>query len=153
MKKRSISFLMIISLLMACAPKTIPSTLPATVPESTNASLLGTRWKLVELMGKPVQESEWKQAGFLLLQANGGFSASAGCNSLMGSYTLKEPFGISFLPNMASTLMACPNQEKEDQFKKMLMEVNAYQLAGQQLSFSKNKMAPFARFEAVSPEK
>jgi heat shock protein HslJ len=134
---------------MSCAPKTTPTTLPAAIPENGNTPLVGTQWKLVELFGKPVEGSDVKSAGFILLQKDGRFSSSAGCNTILGGYELKEPFAISFKSNMASTMMACPNAEKEDQFKKVLAETNAYQLSGNKLSFSKNKMAPFARFEAV----
>lgn len=134
---------------MSCAPKTTPTTLPATIPDNGNTPLVGTQWKLVELFSKPIEESDVKSAGFILLQKDGRFSASAGCNSILGGYDLKEPFAIAFKPDMASTMMACPNAEKEDQFKNVLAETNAYQLSGNKLSFSKNKMAPFARFEAV----
>jgi heat shock protein HslJ len=153
MKKIAITVMIAALLLAACAPKTTPTTLPAAIPENGNVPMVGTEWKLVELFGKPVEESDLKSAGFILLQKDGRFSASAGCNTILGSYDLKEPFAISFKSNMASTMMACPNLEKEDNFKKVLSETNAYQLSGNKLSFSKNKMAPFARFEAETKSK
>jgi len=153
MKKLATIVFIAALMLAACSPKTTPTTLPAAIPENGNTPLVGTQWKLVELFGKPVEESDVKSAGFILLQKDGRFSASAGCNTILGGYDLKEPFAIAFKSNMASTMMACPNAEKEDQFKNVLAETNAYQLSGNKLSFSKNKMAPFARFEAVVKEK
>lgn len=153
MKTRTILGTLIVLGLFACAPKTTPTTLPATIPDNGNTPLTGTQWKLTELFGKAVAETDLKSAGFILLQNDKRFSASAGCNTILGSYDLKEPYSISFQSNMASTMMACPNLEKEDAFKKVLSETNAYQLSGNKLSFSKNKMAPFARFEAVVQQK
>lgn len=125
-----------------CAPKSNSGA------ATTNATLTGTQWKLVELFGKPIENGETQKAAFLLLKEDGRFSASAGCNTILGGYELKAPMGIQFQPNMASTMMACPNPEPEENLKKALSEANAYQLLGNKLSLSKNKMAPFARFEA-----
>ena len=143
MKKTWIALIVLaVTAFSACAPKNNSGETAGSQP------LVGTQWKLVELFGKPVSEADTNKEGFLLLQKDGRFSASAGCNTLLGGYELKEPMGITFQSNMASTMMACPNSEPEENLKKVLSETNAYQLAGNKLSLSKNKMAPFARFEA-----
>jgi heat shock protein HslJ len=140
---------------LACAPKVTNTNPPAQVNQDMNqgTSLVGIYWKLIELNGKTITETNPKIAGFILLKADGTMTASAGCNSLMGKYELKNVMGIQFNPNMATTLMACPDQKKEDNFKKMLASVDNYAVAGDTLSFSKAKMAPLARFEkSVEPK-
>ncbi len=138
----------IVVMAIACAPKVTNTNPPAQVNQDMNqgTSLVGIYWKLIELNGKAITETNPKLAGFILLKSDGTMAASAGCNSLMGKYELKNVLGISFDPNMASTLMACPDQKKEDNFKKMLASVDNYAIAGDTLSFSKAKMAPLARF-------
>jgi heat shock protein HslJ len=146
MKRTSIFVLILITLIVSCTQKTALSTTPGT-------ALVGTYWKLIEIQGQPVDDSKLAKPPFLLLNAEGRLSTSAGCNTLMGGYTLKEPLGITFSPNLAATMMACPDMKLEDEFKKILSEVNNYAISGNFLSLSKNKMAPLARFEkAVQPK-
>lgn len=148
MKKNSLIVLIMITIIASCTKKTNLSTTP-----SAETALVGTYWKLIEVQGQPVDESKLSKPPFLLLNADGKLSTSAGCNTMMGGYTLKEPLGISFNPNMAATMMACPDMKLEDQFKAILTEVNNYAISGNFLSLSKNKMAPLARFEkAVQPK-
>ena len=145
MKAPLLLSLALVMLTASCAKKTIP-TVDAASP------LTGTYWKLVELNGQPFTETGGKPA-FISFQAEGRFSASAGCNSLMGGYETQNDFTLSFKPNMASTMMACPNEELEKRFKDMLSNVNNYTIADNKLSLSKNRMAPLARFEkAVQPK-
>jgi heat shock protein HslJ len=148
MKKTSLFVLILITLIASCTKKSTVSTIP-----SAETALVGTYWKLIEIQGQPVDESKLSKPPFLLLNADGRLSTSAGCNTMMGGYTLKEPLGITFSPNMAATMMACPDMKMEDEFKAILAEVNNYAIAGNYLSLSKNKMAPLARFEkAVQPK-
>jgi heat shock protein HslJ len=129
---------------------------PSCAKKSTSATtgtpaLVGTYWKLVELNGQPFTSAG--KPGFLMLQADGRFSASAGCNTLKGGYETKNNFDLSFKPNMASTMMACPDAQMEERFKEVLSNVNNYAISGNNLSLSKNRMAPMARFErAVQPK-
>ncbi len=148
MKKNSLFVLILITLITSCSKKSTVSTTP-----SAETALVGTYWKLIEIQGQPVDESKLSKPPFLLLNADGRLSTSAGCNTMMGGYTLKEPLGITFSPNMAATMMACPDMKMEDEFKAILTEVNNYAISGKYLSLSKNKMAPLARFEkAVQPK-
>ena len=140
-----LSLLAAILLLASCAKKTT-SAMNAPTP------LTGTYWKLVELNGQPFNATGGKGA-YLLLQADGKFSSSAGCNTIFGGYETQNNFNLQFKPNMASTMMACPDQATEDAFKQMLADVNNYAIAGDKLSLSKNRMAPAARFEkSVQPK-
>lgn len=133
-----------LALASSCASKSTSAT-------SGTPALVGTYWKLVELNGQPFTSAG--KPGFLMLQADGRFSASAGCNTILGGYETKNNFDLSFKPNMASTMMACPDAQTEEQFKEVLSNVNNYAISGNNLSLSKNRMAPMARFErAVQPK-
>jgi heat shock protein HslJ len=145
--------------ILSCGPKPAPvTTVPEAAPPATQQQdfapeLAGTYWKLTELYGEPIRDENPKRGGFIMFRPDGQMTASAGCNSITGTYTQKPGMGISFGTNMASTLMGCPNQAREDNLKKMLAEVNSYVISGNKLSFSVNKMAPAARYESVAPEK
>jgi heat shock protein HslJ len=148
MKKTSLFVLILITLIASCTKKSTVST-----TSSAETALVGTYWKLIEVQGQPVDAAKFAKPPFLLLNADGRVSTSAGCNTMMGGYTLKEPLGITFSPNMAATMMACPDMKMEDEFKTILTEVNNYAISGNYLSLSKNKMAPLARFEkSVQPK-
>ncbi len=144
---------------MSCGPKpapvtTVPEVAPATPHQEEFApELAGTYWKLTELYGEAIRDENPKRGGFIMFRTDGQMTASAGCNSITGTYTLSPGMRIAFGTNMASTLMGCPNQAREDNLKKMLAEVNSYVINGNKLSFSVNKMAPAARYESVAPEK
>jgi heat shock protein HslJ len=143
---KKILFLSMAAMMMAsCSKKNNPTTTGPMTP----ASLTGTYWKLVELNGQPFDVSATGKPSFLKLEADGKVSASAGCNNMFGTYTLNGPTGISFGDKMGSTMMACPDMQREDAFKKMLTEVNNYAISENKLMLAKNRMAPAARFEAA----
>ncbi len=148
MRNISLIVLILVTLVASCTKKTTVS-----VTTTSETALVGTYWKLIEVQGQPIDASKFGKPPFLLLNADGRLSTSAGCNTMMGGYTLKEPYGITFSQNMAATMMACPDMKMEDEFKAILTEVNNYAISGNFLSLSKNKMAPLARFEkAVQPK-
>lgn len=150
-------FLLILILIAisACSPKTVKVTSDVSVASLPKAdsipmpSLEGTYWKITELYGSSVKDENPKRGGFIQFRANGEMTASAGCNSLTGTYTQKPDMGISFGTGMATTLIGCPNQAREDQLKKALAEVNTYQLTGIRLQLSVGDGAPAIRLERV----
>lgn len=112
--------------------------------------ILDTRWKLVELMGKPVQPNSSGKFPFLLLSsANTRFSGYGGCNTAGGAFELKTGNRLRFT-GMASTLMACPDMNLEQEFFQVLAMTDNFTCDGQILSLNKARMAPLARFEAVA---
>lgn len=113
-------------------------------------SILGTKWQLVELNGKPVVNKDAKiKPYFLQLNKDNRFTAFAGCNSMMGQYELnQETMRIKF-SKVAATLMACQDMEVEQAFAKVIETVDNYSVSGNSLSLNKARMAPLARFEAV----
>jgi heat shock protein HslJ len=115
-----------------------------------NAPLAETKWTLVSLNGQAIEmPAEGKREVYLTLKKKDnrvqGFS---GCNSMMGAYELKEGNLIHF-KNLASSRMACPDMKTENDFKKMLEQVDNYTIEGDQLSLNKAKMAPLATFKGA----
>lgn len=85
-------------------------------------SRLEGNWKLVELEGKAInpKEFEREQPHLVFSLADGRVSGNAGCNRINGSM---EPRGYKlFFGAIASTRMACPNMELENQFLQALSE-------------------------------
>jgi heat shock protein HslJ len=54
-----------------------------------------------------------------------------------------------FGPNFGSTMMACPELEREREFLDVLARVDNYALADGTLSLNRARMAPLARFRAA----
>jgi heat shock protein HslJ len=124
-----------------------------TLPADYNYPLTETYWKLTELMGQPITTEANRKEMFLMLNTEGTrVHGNAGCNSFMGGYTLQEGNRLSF-SQLAGTMMACPDMEKEQQFMKLLGTVDNYAIKGNALSLHKARMAPLARFEAVVMKK
>ncbi|MCF3107210.1 META domain-containing protein [Niabella sp. CC-SYL272] len=125
-------------------------------PKSGNAggttAILGQKWKLTELAGKPVPDQINQKEPFLQLQGSDSrFTASGGCNGLGGTFSLQDNNRIRFKPG-PSTLMACEHMEIEQGLIKALESADNYTIHGSELSLNKARMAPLARFRAVSAE-
>jgi heat shock protein HslJ len=125
-------------------------TTPANLPTDMNTSLTETYWRLTELMGQPIVYTDGaKKEMHLILKKEGNrVTGNGGCNSFTGSYTLGEGYRIGF-SQLAATLMACINMDKEKEFMDMLPTVDNYAIKGNILSLNKARMAPLARFEAI----
>ena len=119
--------------------------------ENSALSILKTKWKLVELNGKPIVKSkEMNKESFLQLNSENRYAAFAGCNNLMGEYDLKEQILQIKFSKGASTMMACSDMETEQEFGKMLETVDNYSINGNQMTLNKARMAPLAKFEAIN---
>lgn len=121
----------------------------ASVAVAENLPLLETNWRLVELNGQPVAKAEpGKREIHIILKAKDNrLQGFAGCNTMMGSYELKEG-NLIRLKKIVSTRMACDEMATEVAFLKVLELLDNYTISGNILSFNKAKMAPLARFEA-----
>lgn len=113
-------------------------------------SIRNTKWQLIELNGKPVEnKNKSTKEMFLQLNAENRYAAFAGCNNMMGGYELKEDaLRIKFTKG-ASTMMACPDLLTEQEFAAVLELVDNYSLNGENMSLNKARMAPLARFKAI----
>ncbi len=125
----------------------------ATMNDSTIAAtktLTDRKWKLIELMGKPVADSINDKIPFIILRmADSIYTANGGCNGLRGKFVLDEKtLRIQFKQGM-STMMACPDMSVEDGLKNVLVNTDNYTFNDSILSLNKARMAPLARFKAV----
>lgn len=125
--------------------------LPPALPPGNITSLTETYWKLTELMGQPIVYvgGGAKEMHLILKKEESRLIGQGGCNSFMGSYTLFEDNNRIKFSQLAATLMACPNMEKEKEFMDVLQKVDNYTINEKLLSLNKAKMAPLAKFEAV----
>ncbi|WP_290860811.1 copper resistance protein NlpE N-terminal domain-containing protein [Flavobacterium sp.] len=118
--------------------------------DTKNSPMKKTKWKLVELNGKKIENKDKNTKEFILqLKGDNRYTAFAGCNNLMGEYELNEESLRIKFSRGASTMMACPDMETEQEFAKMLETVDNYSHNGNQMTLNKARMAPLARFEAI----
>jgi len=115
----------------------------------TDYQLENNRWELVELMGNEISVNDNQKTPFIVFDVETArFSGNAGCNNFFGGYELMEGSRIK-MGNAASTMMACPDMSIEDQFLKVLGQVDNYNVSDSTLSLNRARMAPLARFVAV----
>ncbi|MFV3408954.1 META domain-containing protein [Bdellovibrio bacteriovorus] len=115
------------------------------------ANFKDIRWELVELMGQPVKYAN-ADSQKVYIQFNGGdnrVNGSDGCNSFTGAYE-ETPGQRLFISKLASTKKFCVKMPTEDNFAEVLQGVDNYTVDGDNLSLNKARMAPLARFKAVS---
>lgn len=108
-------------------------------------------WKLKTLEGKDVKmaENQEKEIYFMLKTDENRVTGFAGCNTILGSYTLEEGNRIRF-SNMGSTMMACPDVAvNESDFLKIFELADNYTINGDELTLNVGRRAPLAVFEAV----
>ncbi len=117
-----------------------------------NKHLLGGKWVLTELHGKPIVKSEQLQkVPFLAFkEEDGTFFGHSGCNGFGGSVKQMNDFKIEFGPAI-QTMMACIGiMDIENQFSEVLRTADNYTVKNGVLSLNKAKMAPLAKFKFVA---
>jgi len=115
---------------------------------SLNAPLLGTHWRLAELMGKPIQDSSTIKERYLILEKTAGrVEGNGGCNAFSGTYTLANKNEIEFSP-LVSTKMFCKGIDVENEFFKALSSADHYYLSADSLSLTERKVLRVAKFIA-----
>lgn len=101
--------------------------------QSLPACLLGTHWKLVEVMGEAVTPFPGEEEPFIYLDQTGQLNGFGGCNRVFGAYELKAKNQIDFA-NLGSTRMACPDRDHQEQkFFEALSQTKSYSCDGQTL--------------------
>ncbi len=114
-------------------------------------ALTGKKWKLMELMGKPIEQAaDEKNMIFLAFdEQENRVHGFAGCNNFFGGFEWKGDTRIKF-SRLASSQKYCEaTMEIEDQIMKLLPTVDNYTLNENTLSLNRARMAPLARFEAM----
>ncbi len=108
------------------------------------------RWQLVEINGRPVEGTP--DTHFLLFDPSEGMAAAkADCNVMMFSYKIRNELQVRFGQGL-STLMACPDNDLEEQLVSVLLEADNLSTDGTFLTLNKARMAPLARFILAEEE-
>jgi heat shock protein HslJ len=109
----------------ACAPTPAPQA-PAAAP-SGGALLGGGEWAVFEINGKPVVANSKPTITF----EEGRVFGAASCNRFMGGYKVGADGLKLEMSQMASTMMACPDElmTQEGQFLGTLGAVTGYAVA------------------------
>jgi heat shock protein HslJ len=112
-------------------------------------SLTDTYWKLIELNGRAVQQTETTEpeAHIMLHAADGRMTGNGGCNAIGGSFETRDANQISF-SEIIATRMACPDMEIEDRLMKALESADSYSIKSDTLTLNRPGMTPLARFVA-----
>lgn len=121
-----------------------------TTQNDSSLSLTGTKWKLVELAGKKVTLPEGSSAEITL--QNGQVTGSNGCNRISGAYSVNEKTSKITFSQVASTKMACMDQNAilvESGMNELFTKVDSYLLTNNQLQLSKGRVLTLAKFEKV----
>ena len=107
-------------------------------------------WKLVELNGKAVPSGNAPGREIhLIFKENNRVTGSAGCNTLTGGFSVAGMNRIQ-ISKVATTMMACLNMDLERQFLNVLEQADSYYIVNDELILNRGRMAPLARFKAVS---
>lgn len=102
-------------------------------PSSTEATLLGNRWNLETLGGKPYHLPDGVEKPYIQVSGDGALSGFGGCNRLMGSVKA-EGQSVEF-PGLGGTKMLCPAvQDVEHAFMDALRKTAHYRIQGDQLT-------------------
>lgn len=109
--------------------------------------LEGTKWKLVQIKGKKIEQTSNKELS-IFFEENNRFSAFMGCNGISGNYELQKGNRILF-SKVISTQMACVNMEIESEFNSIVEKADNYTIANNKLTLNKARMAPLAVFEKM----
>lgn len=119
-------------------------------PLMAQVPLEDTRWRLVELAGKPAASPAGARQIYLRLMPEGKrVEAFAGCNRVAGGF-VRDGQSLAFV-GLTSTLMACPSMAIEDSFLKALRQTVSFQKEGGVLALLDKDGAVAARFDADDP--
>jgi copper homeostasis protein (lipoprotein) len=118
-----------------------------------DVSLQGTHWKLMTLMGEPIETStdNTKDPFIMLGGTNNYMNAFTGCNNIVGHYTTEGNDRIKFT-DISRTKKACPDNQLEDKIVEVLETTDGYYFAGDTLVLHEATREPLAMFQAIGAE-
>jgi heat shock protein HslJ len=124
-------------------------------PSTPPVSLRGTNWTLIEVKGRPVVGEKGKLYLPDIQDAPASYTATAGCNTINGTYHQEAPELVQF--NMGlSTMMAClggNTMATENNLRQALAATAAYRIDGPYLTLMdsskvSDRLRVLARFKA-----
>ncbi len=144
-------FAVVITLLINCSNTKKTGMQTGIDTTQTSSTLTGTYWKLIELMGNTVQKTPagQKDVYIKLKKDENKLEGFGGCNGFGGEFSTKNDFNIS-ITNIISTMIACPDLQRENELFNVLKNVDNYYVKGDTLSLSKARMATMAKFVSVN---
>lgn len=112
-------------------------------------ALAETKWKLVELNGKAVDNTTNKDYYINFDSKSGKFEAFTGCNKITGTFFMKAAKKLGF-SKVNATKKTCENSSLENDFIKTIQKTDNYMIEnkGTMLHFHSGKRA-IAKFEAI----
>jgi heat shock protein HslJ len=113
-----------------------------------DTNLTDKRWKLTEIKGNPVAETEGtKPAHITFNSKDARVFGNSGCNSFSGTYLLKRVNRLIF-SEMVFTEMMCNNMDIENKLNEVFRTVESYTITGNTLILNGTETIPLARFIA-----
>lgn len=114
-----------------------------------NTPLRGIYWKLITLLGQPVNAaSSTAKEAFIKFNIDGkSVGGNGGCNTFGGSYDITDSSHLSFGPIM-STKMYCDDAKFENVFFNLLSRTDSYLINGDTLFLRNAGMDSTAKFVA-----
>lgn len=104
-----------------------------------DATWTNKQWTVVEMLGVPVQISNTPQDAHLIFNAGEQMvNGSGSCNRIFGPYEMGKKNRLKF-GNLASTMMACQNQDFEKKYLEILKTVEYYEVAENELWLKNDK--------------
>ncbi|MEO8962296.1 MAG: META domain-containing protein [Ginsengibacter sp.] len=111
-----------------------------------NVPFQDTHWKLIDLVGKPVNTSKNHKEMYIVFGSeNNRAEGSGGCNAFVTSYQLTSDSSV-FLGELASTKMYCAGIEIENAFFMVLSKTDHFQIHDDTLILSKGRELNLAKF-------
>jgi putative lipoprotein len=136
-------------ILLALAAGALFAGCAQTDPPKSQARLIETYWKAIELEGKPVEVKAGTREPHMVLRSDkNAVSGFSGCNTFRGTY---EVNGESLrFKSMASTLMAClpAGGDTEKNFLSAITATASQRISGETLELRDQDSKVRARFES-----
>lgn len=108
--------------------------------------LQDTHWKLISLVGKPINSSKNLKEMYILFRSdNNRAEGNGGCNAFVTSYQLNGDSSV-FLGELASTKMYCQGIENENAFFMALSKTDHFQIHDDTLILSHGRTLNLAKF-------
>lgn len=107
--------------------------------------LAGTKWKLISLNKKKVDQ-KGKNVYYMKLDSKDGrFVALSGCNNIIGKFVMPSPSKLTF-SGIVSNKMDCADMELESYFSSMLAQTHGYKLEKETMALFGEDKQEIARF-------
>jgi heat shock protein HslJ len=114
----------------------------------SEAAILNTYWKATEILGQEVEGDQYPKTPYLLIKKN-SFSATGGCNSMFGTFSLSEKGKRIQFSDLAVSEMICQKEHLDQELIEVLNRSQQYIIRNGELQLIVGKAAPLARFKSV----